>query len=59
MDSKYNLTYPHYLPWSRRIWVTQEGEEVVYEGKRYRVKQVLKSRMANAKPKLVLEPLDE
>ena len=53
--SVYEIKYPHYLPWSKLIWLISINQLVKYEGNTYVVHQILKSSLRGSTPKLVLQ----
>ena len=50
----YNHTYPDSLPWSKRIFLLEEGQVLSRDGKLYTIKQVIRSRLEE-QPRIVLE----
>jgi hypothetical protein len=50
----YNHTYPDSLPWSKRIFLLEEGQVLSRDGKLYVIKQVIRSRLEE-QPRIVLE----
>lgn len=57
--AKYQLKYPHYLPWSRRIHVVRRGQLVTNGADTYALSQVVRSPINNEPPRVVLEPVGE
>lgn len=54
----YSALYPSALSWSRRMWVVQEND--LFEdsqGNLFKVKQVIRSHIPGAKPRIVMEPV--
>lgn len=56
---KYQLQYPHYLDWSRKIWILQRGDQLKSGDKTYRVKEVVKNFVPGSQPTIVLEGLED
>lgn len=50
----YNHTYPDSLPWSKRIFLLEEGQVLSMGSKLYVIKQVIRSRLEE-QPRIVLE----
>jgi hypothetical protein len=54
----YNLEYPSHLKANTRLWITQEGDLMVKNGKAYKVCQVVRPLIKGSKPQIVLEEIE-
>lgn len=53
---KYETRYPHYLPWSNRLWVLKAGYRLQIQGRPYLVKHAQPSPIPGNAPILILCP---
>jgi hypothetical protein len=56
--SKYQLRYPHYMPWARRIFVLNVGQVIQGDAGAFSVKQVTRSPIQGEPPRIVLDKLE-
>ena len=54
---RYQLIYPHYLPWVRRVGVIRRGQKLLVSGEPHVVTQVVRSPIAKEPPRIVVEPI--
>lgn len=55
----YSLKYPHYMPWSRRIFVLSPGQHIQGTDQAFTVRQVTRSPINGEPPRIVLDSLEE
>lgn len=53
--NSYNLSYPITTDWNKLIWMIEKGDIINYQGKEYKVLQILKSSTYKIEPRIILE----
>lgn len=57
---RYESQYPHYLPWSRRVHVLNQGQVLEKEDRaHYKVVQIVRSPINGEPPRIVLERMED
>ena len=57
--ARYSLKYPHYMPWSRRIFVLAPGQHIQGEDNTFSVRQVTRSPIQGEPPRIVLDKVPD
>lgn len=52
---RYLQKYPHYMPWSRRLYVLSPGQKVKKDCRVLTIKQVTRSPIQGEPPRIILE----